>query len=102
MGKDARKFARSTRLLISRSRGAQPMEINAALPTAKPWAGAPGVLSGEPRPMSVQQQQVSKAESAVATHLGISGIPLEAAAKLAVIITELRGQVEYLQGRVRE
>jgi len=80
------------------------MEINAALPTAKPWAGAPGVLSGEPRPMSVQQQQrqLSKAESAVATHLGISGIPLEAAAKLAVIITELRGQVEYLQGRVRE
>jgi hypothetical protein len=78
--------------------------MNAALPQPKPWSGAQGVVTGEPRPASVQAQtrQLTKAESAVATHIGISGIPLEAAAKLAVIIIELRSQIEYLQSRVRE
>lgn len=68
------------------------------------WNGAEGIPAGEPRPTSVQaqQRQLTQAESAVAHHLGLSGIPIEAAAKLAVIILELRGQVDYLQSRVRE
>jgi len=76
-------------------------EINPKLPQPKPWNGAPGVPSGEPRPEPVQQQQrqMTKAESAVATHLGVSGMPLEAAAKLAVIILELRARIEVLEGR---
>jgi hypothetical protein len=80
------------------------LEINEALPRPKPWNGARGVPSGEPRPEPVQQQQrqLTQAENAVATHLGVSGLPLESAARLAVIIIELRSQVEYLQQRVRE
>jgi hypothetical protein len=80
-------------------------EINPRLPQPKPWAGAQGIPSGESRAhlsVQAQQRQLTQSESAVATHLGVSGIPIEAAGKLAVIILELRSQVEYLQARVRE
>jgi hypothetical protein len=79
-------------------------DINPALPTPKPWSGAPGVLSGEPRPEPVQEQQrrLTMAENALAHQLGTAGIPLDAAAQLAVIILEMRSQVEHLQERVRE
>lgn len=79
--------------------------MNTGLPTARPWNGAQGILSGESRAhlsVQAQQRQLTKAESAIANHLGLSGIPIEAAGKLAVIILELRSQVEYLQTRVRE
>lgn len=79
--------------------------MNTGLPTAKPWSGAQGIPSGESRAhlsVQAQQRQLSEAESAIAQHLGLGGIPIEAAAKLAVIILELRSQVEYLQTRVRE